>query len=450
MKGTNLITRLRRRGDQGLTLIELLIVITILGILAGIALLAAAPFRSKSEAAASVTDAEVLKSAQQAYCVKTGTYASRTRDLNTPPNDVLDRLPGFNGTVKWPTPESAGLLTYDFSATPSPPDDDAKDLYLGYRAGGAGAAVDGPMGCGNTGYVVGATSAAGQPLSGPLFLADSDTTPALNFLQNSFVARFGPFAPTTMADVDLGALATATVPTVANQALLITPPIIAAAAPVVNANVLASRQIASGQLMLVACRSGAISVPIDNTCKSPALLEAPDLFSAPDATNVNMAALKTELQGHPVCTTGPLLVTLPTGTPFGDAAAAALSAAGFTASGAGCVVTAANVAAAEAILRNGGSLGTPAKWGLLPKAVLTDPSGIDTNWGSVVPLVAPLKIYAAVLKPPAGDLSGEALALRFINYLLSPLGQAALQAYGFGPVDTPGAGASLPVAESNS
>jgi hypothetical protein len=250
-----------------------------------------------------------------------------------------------------------------------------------------------------------------------------------------------------MADIDLGALATATVPTAANQALLITPPIIAAAAPVVNANVLASRQIASGQLMLVACRSGAISVPIDSTCKSPAMVEAPELFNAPDATNVNMTAMLAEVSGHAACTAGPLLVTLPTGTPFGDAAASVLT--GVT-SGAGCIVTGANLAAAEAILRNGGSLGTPAKWGLLPKAVLTDPSGIDTNWGTVVPLAAPLKVYAAVLKPPAGDLSGEALALRFINYLLSPLGQAALQAYGFGPVDTPGAGASLPVAESNS
>ena len=67
----------RRRGaESGFTLIELLVVIVILGILAGVVVFSVGGINDKGEDAALATDARTLRTAQEAYFAKFGTYAA--------------------------------------------------------------------------------------------------------------------------------------------------------------------------------------------------------------------------------------------------------------------------------------------------------------------------------------------------------------------------------------
>jgi prepilin-type N-terminal cleavage/methylation domain-containing protein len=61
--------------ERGFTLIELLVVITILGILAAIVVFAVQGIGDKGKASASATDASIIRTAEEAYCAKNGTYA---------------------------------------------------------------------------------------------------------------------------------------------------------------------------------------------------------------------------------------------------------------------------------------------------------------------------------------------------------------------------------------
>jgi peptide/nickel transport system substrate-binding protein len=66
----------RRRGvESGFTLIELLVVIVILGILAGVVVFSVSGIDDKGEDAALATDARTIRTAQEAYYAKFGSYA---------------------------------------------------------------------------------------------------------------------------------------------------------------------------------------------------------------------------------------------------------------------------------------------------------------------------------------------------------------------------------------
>ena len=67
----NMTSRLRQQ--EGFTLIELMIVIVVLGILAGIALFGVGTFRQDAKNSCSSSNAKILKTAQAAYEAKTGT-----------------------------------------------------------------------------------------------------------------------------------------------------------------------------------------------------------------------------------------------------------------------------------------------------------------------------------------------------------------------------------------
>lgn len=70
-----------RGGDQGFTLVELLVVIVVLGVLAGIVVFGVARFRSDSETAACDADVALVNSAADAYMAVTGTYPRSITDL---------------------------------------------------------------------------------------------------------------------------------------------------------------------------------------------------------------------------------------------------------------------------------------------------------------------------------------------------------------------------------
>jgi prepilin-type N-terminal cleavage/methylation domain-containing protein len=61
--------------DEGFTLVEILIVIVILGILAGVAVFAVQDLSSSSATAACQSDFKTLENAQEVYKAQTGAYA---------------------------------------------------------------------------------------------------------------------------------------------------------------------------------------------------------------------------------------------------------------------------------------------------------------------------------------------------------------------------------------
>jgi peptide/nickel transport system substrate-binding protein len=67
--------RRRVRSNAGFTLIELLVVITILGVLAAVVVFSVRGVTDKGQSAASATDAQTLRTAEEAYCAKIGHYA---------------------------------------------------------------------------------------------------------------------------------------------------------------------------------------------------------------------------------------------------------------------------------------------------------------------------------------------------------------------------------------
>jgi len=78
--------------DSGFTLVELLIVIAILGILAGVVVFSVAGIQDNSQAAACKTEATTVKAAEEAYFVKNKTYATFAQ-LTTAPDKLLGSVP---------------------------------------------------------------------------------------------------------------------------------------------------------------------------------------------------------------------------------------------------------------------------------------------------------------------------------------------------------------------
>ena len=75
--------QVRRLNADGFTLIELLIVIIVLGILVAIVLFSLGTFKSDSSSAACATDAKQVRTAEAAFFLKNGSYATNLSDLVT-------------------------------------------------------------------------------------------------------------------------------------------------------------------------------------------------------------------------------------------------------------------------------------------------------------------------------------------------------------------------------
>lgn len=70
----NRLMEKKRNGEEGFTLIEMLIVVIILGILAAVVVFGVSTFREDSVDSACKTDAKSVETAAQAYRTKTGAY----------------------------------------------------------------------------------------------------------------------------------------------------------------------------------------------------------------------------------------------------------------------------------------------------------------------------------------------------------------------------------------
>lgn len=72
--GSTVLDRIRTKSasDQGFTLVEMLIVIVVLGVLAGITVFGIATFREDAEASACSSSVKVVSTAVDAYRAKTG------------------------------------------------------------------------------------------------------------------------------------------------------------------------------------------------------------------------------------------------------------------------------------------------------------------------------------------------------------------------------------------
>ena len=92
----------RRTEDRGFTLVELLVVIVVLGILAGIALFGVARFRSDTAAAACKADLATVSVAADAYDAQTGSFPASVAVLVS--GGYLKSTPSgtytFNATTK--------------------------------------------------------------------------------------------------------------------------------------------------------------------------------------------------------------------------------------------------------------------------------------------------------------------------------------------------------------
>jgi type II secretion system protein G len=88
----------RARNEEGFTLIELMIVIVILGVLAGIVIFAVGGVTDNGDVAACKSDVKTLSVAVEAYRAKTGGYPAHLEpDLTTTPNQFLRGQTSLSG-----------------------------------------------------------------------------------------------------------------------------------------------------------------------------------------------------------------------------------------------------------------------------------------------------------------------------------------------------------------
>ena len=99
--------------ERGFTLIELVIVIAIIGVLAGIAIPTFASYRNKSLDTAAISDLRNAVTAQEAYYSDNNTYCGTPAILRAPPyNLYLSQGVNFNITA-------ADVISYTMTASHS-------------------------------------------------------------------------------------------------------------------------------------------------------------------------------------------------------------------------------------------------------------------------------------------------------------------------------------------
>jgi general secretion pathway protein G len=113
----------RAREEGGFTLIELMIVIVILGILAGIVLFAVGGITDRGTTAACKTDLSTIQTGVEAYYAKQGSYpAHLVPDLTDPAggNQFLKWDAGFSGSTDATGPASDVHTGTGYSVTYDP------------------------------------------------------------------------------------------------------------------------------------------------------------------------------------------------------------------------------------------------------------------------------------------------------------------------------------------
>jgi prepilin-type N-terminal cleavage/methylation domain-containing protein len=101
-----------RSGQGGFTLIELMIVIVILAILAGVVLFAVGGITNKGNVAACKADYATIGTAAEAYFANNGSYPPNlTPSLTTAPNVFL-RGGSFTGASAWNNASGGYTITY--------------------------------------------------------------------------------------------------------------------------------------------------------------------------------------------------------------------------------------------------------------------------------------------------------------------------------------------------
>ena len=106
----------RARNEDGFTLIELMIVIVILGILAGIVVFAVGGITDRGTQAACKTDVSTIQTGVEAYYAKLGSYPAHLVPTLTDPaggNQFLKWDSGFTGTT---AADGPGAATSDVHA----------------------------------------------------------------------------------------------------------------------------------------------------------------------------------------------------------------------------------------------------------------------------------------------------------------------------------------------
>lgn len=116
IKQMKVLTAKRARGDQGFTLIELLVVIVILGIIASVVVFAVGGIDDKGEVASFQTDAQTLRTAQEAWCAQEGEYLSEA-DLVS--EGMLASESSLNDIVVRDVPEGCGGKEFAITCAPN-------------------------------------------------------------------------------------------------------------------------------------------------------------------------------------------------------------------------------------------------------------------------------------------------------------------------------------------